>query len=558
MKRKAIYSIFVLSLFILFGCMRAHDSKQAKSFPIQNHPPGISSASLQAKDVEAFSATVRPIHGEIQAKYDLAKYFQRYHKHRIAIEALKEIIEMDPTRAEAYHLMGFSLDRLGEYESAQQSYLKAIALDPAMAHAYNNLGYSYILDKKYAAAIEALKKAVALNAKNEKFHKNLGLAYFLAGMEDLADDAFNQIEDTEKADKIRVSLGMSFGTEKKVNREVQDSTEPVVAIPVAQKESVPFEKPTADQNNPPHQEMEAQPFKIIKVSYDTLVPVVETPKPLKEYKPDPVAEVAPAVANEHKPDPVVEAALAVPNENEPAPVLEAAPAVFNEHKPEPVVEAALAVPNEQKPEPVIEAAPAVPVEKINPQGVRIEVSNGNGVTRMAKTVGAYLKTQGVRVYRLTNADHFGYDQTRITYQKGFYEEALRLRALLPGLSEKGGNLIEGDSGVLPVKLLLGKDLALAHFQTNPAASVEIANGNGTKGIARKLGGHFSSQGIRVAGMTDADHFNYPQTLVYYSGGQEGQARLIAEKLQGFCQVKLVKHETMGHPVKVILGSDMVF
>jgi len=88
---------------------------------------------------------------------------------------------------------------------------------------------------------------------------------------------------------------------------------------------------------------------------------------------------------------------------------------------------------------------------------RIEISNGNGVDRMAKRVGNYLESKGAKVTRLTNADHFNFAETKIYYQDVYLQEAYKVAKEIPGLQnmEKKDDLSLHN---VHVKVLIGKDL----------------------------------------------------------------------------------------------------
>jgi hypothetical protein len=84
----------------------------------------------------------------------------------------------------------------------------------------------------------------------------------------------------------------------------------------------------------------------------------------------------------------------------------------------------------------------------------IEVSNGNGTPRMARKMGDYLKTRGLKVSRVTNANHFDHRVSKIYYQEGYHEAASRLAGQLPAFDvvEETKRFDRPTS----VKLLIGK------------------------------------------------------------------------------------------------------
>jgi tetratricopeptide (TPR) repeat protein len=92
-----------------------------------------------------------------------------------------------------------------------------------------------------------------------------------------------------------------------------------------------------------------------------------------------------------------------------------------------------------------------------PSNVKIEVSNGNGVTGMASTVGRFLRAQGYPTARLTNQKPFQVNLTQIQYRDGHELEAQALRANLLGAPE----LVQRDDlhSNVSIRLVLGKDVA---------------------------------------------------------------------------------------------------
>jgi len=87
----------------------------------------------------------------------------------------------------------------------------------------------------------------------------------------------------------------------------------------------------------------------------------------------------------------------------------------------------------------------------------IEVSNGNGVNKMARMVGDYLERKGFKVTRLTNADYFNYAETKIFYQKEYRNAADQVAEKLPVFRSKE-ETEKFDRPNIKVKILIGKDL----------------------------------------------------------------------------------------------------
>ncbi|MDI6754825.1 MAG: LytR C-terminal domain-containing protein, partial [Thermodesulfobacteriota bacterium] len=93
-------------------------------------------------------------------------------------------------------------------------------------------------------------------------------------------------------------------------------------------------------------------------------------------------------------------------------------------------------------------------------GVGIEISNGNGVNRMARIVGGYLKEKGLTVSRLTNDKNFNHSKTRIFYLKGHQEAAYHVSLNLP-VPKNVEEIKHFDRPNIKVKVLIGKDLVIS-------------------------------------------------------------------------------------------------
>ena len=88
----------------------------------------------------------------------------------------------------------------------------------------------------------------------------------------------------------------------------------------------------------------------------------------------------------------------------------------------------------------------------------IEISNGNGVSGMAKEVSSFLKKQGFNVVRLTNADHYRYAKASVYYRGDAEFTALQVKGAIPGITQikKVGGF---DRDGVKVRVLVGRDLA---------------------------------------------------------------------------------------------------
>lgn len=91
------------------------------------------------------------------------------------------------------------------------------------------------------------------------------------------------------------------------------------------------------------------------------------------------------------------------------------------------------------------------------RGVRLEVSNGVGITRLARRTADRLATEGVKTARLTNAKPYRQAQTEIQYLAGQAQAAQALQSRLPvaTIAVPANHL----NASVQLRLVLGHDIA---------------------------------------------------------------------------------------------------
>lgn len=95
----------------------------------------------------------------------------------------------------------------------------------------------------------------------------------------------------------------------------------------------------------------------------------------------------------------------------------------------------------------------------------------------------------------------------------------------------------------------------------PAArtlKIEVANGNGGYRTAKRWGNYLLKKGQDVSRISNADHFHYKKTIVYYREGYLQEAYQIAKQLPLYQDMKMVNN--LGSEqiqIRVVIGEDMV-
>lgn len=353
--------------------------------------------------------------------YQVGRYYQGQKRYEQALAAYDRALKADPAFAEARNGKGVIYARQGKYEQAIAEFKAALEYAPRAAHIHNNLGYAFYLQGQYENAAASMEQAVALDPSNRRTLNNLGLAYTQIG-----NNALARQESTAGAE-LAVAPAPDGNPQVEVRAvAMEDFVTAVSQEPVA----VP-------------QEQSAAPVQAVAQKE------VVVPEPVQLLVLPKDANVSGRTESAAQP---VQEAVATP-----AGGYEAANLPV-----EPFATAMQDAANEGRSQAQKNGA------------LRIEISNGNGVTGMAKKVGGFLKDLGYPVRRITNDKPFSKPYTYVYYRDGYLDEALKLRADIPYtlLPLKDGRLLKG----IHVRVVLGKDMVqqLAHFESGQKSTTRLA------------------------------------------------------------------------------------
>jgi tetratricopeptide (TPR) repeat protein len=362
------------------------------------------------KDLAQFASTLRPYRGDADTLYQQACFLQKRKKYKLTLKVLKDAILADPTHVKAYNAMGVTYDILKDFPRAIEAYKKALELNPDLAYVHNNLGYSYFLQGDFDSAIEAFKAAIMMDDGNEKYHNNLGLAYAKKGLHHQALKEFMAGKDEARAhykmaqvlsqvheyDRAEIHSSISSGLSPKFQQAETGST-------AADSITESGKRYTSKQVNG-HLPRPAN-----------WVEVDEKGKKKLWFK---VNAESFQTSEDH-------------NFNTDISKLNDRPELTD-------------LKNE--------------IEKqFSPSEFTVEISNGNGVNRMATRVGNYLRKKGVKVTRLTNAEHFNFGETMIYYHWDYLQDAFKVAREIPG-NQNMEKLRAPDQKSVKIKVRIGKDL----------------------------------------------------------------------------------------------------
>jgi Flp pilus assembly protein TadD len=400
-----------------------------------------------------------------------------------------KVLAIDPKYVKAYNGLGVSYDRLGDSSSAVQAYQAALALAPQQAYLHNNLGYSYLMQGNPDRAIPAFQKAISLSPRESRFHNNLASAYCQKGLFHLAMEEFRLAGDEARAhfNMAEIYLQKGIYTEARVHYAAALRMNPSYTL--------------AQTGAKAADTLAAILGKSRKQESSQAGAVIPEPPKAEEKKamegPAPAAPVREASAHAEKSLPQATETIPVTGRTETSPIIAdiplvqlAAPAAdrgdvnvrpLGDDPGRPGKSAqqaslsgsgAIADEWDYEMKAALLSGRAVPILPAGPanatkfaaakkpetkRDIGIEISNGNGVNQMAKTVGAYLQKKGYPVGRLTNSHPFNYGHTRVYYLEGNGEIALQVAGQLPTYYD----LIELkklDRPSIQVKILLGKDM----------------------------------------------------------------------------------------------------
>ena len=400
------------------------------------------------KEIFQFFSKVRPHPGNPDSHYLLACYYQERGRHREAIEEFRKVALINPDHVKAYNGMGVSYDLLGDFPRAVESYKTALKLNPNLNYVHNNLGYSYLLQGKFDEAIVTFNQAIALNDSNKQTHNNLGLAYAESGQFDLAMAEFEKAGDEAKAHYNMAQVYLKKGLYNEAKSQYANALDlnPSLTMVRTGLEAahvlariflpVPVKTEPKDWIMPDRGTVDKKESEKIAIEDQKTPLVVEI---VKEELNEPPTYESHAHQEMGVPDQLMIVAMKEVNSLQMASDQSVTRELKSQENSTP----------DQRMEP----------KQLNSlREVGVEISNGNGVNRMARRVGNYLKEKGFNVVRLTNANNFSHSETEIYFHKGHGDDARQLAEQIISKLENMKELKQLDRPNIKIKVIIGKDL----------------------------------------------------------------------------------------------------
>lgn len=399
--------------------------------------PLLSGCASYQKTADSEAWSIKPVYHvrhsteTPDAYYQLGRYYQGQNRYQKALAAYQKALGIDGTFAEARNGLGVIYAMQGRQQEALEQFRLAVKQAPKAAHIHNNLGYALYLSGSYAEAASELERAVALEPSNQSAHTNLALALNKAGNREKAVQVMAQAARPQPAENAP-----PVTQEAQQVRSVTPTLVPAPAVAT-----------TAIASSAPQQVL------VLPKDWGVIKQAAPKPAPLSESR--------------------IQAVQQVPNRYELREQAQPAARPLQQASVQSKERGLIAAQAAQKPVAVAESR-VQPVSSMAAQQVRavapaakpyrIEVSNGNGVTGMARKVAGFLDGEGYSKARLTNQKPFQVASSQVQYRSGYREQAQTLVLNLPG--RPGIAQADNLRGDISIRVVLGKDLAgnVANFE----------------------------------------------------------------------------------------------
>ncbi len=88
--------------------------------------------------------------------------------------------------------------------------------------------------------------------------------------------------------------------------------------------------------------------------------------------------------------------------------------------------------------------------------------------------------------------------------------------------------------------------------------IEIANGNGVNGMAKRLGNYLTQKGFKVTRLRNARCFNHETTKIFYYNGHAQDVSRLLKEIPVECDEKsVIELEQTGKHIKILIGKDII-
>jgi tetratricopeptide (TPR) repeat protein len=409
----------------------------------------------------------------------------------------------------------------GKHKFAIDELLNAIRKDPSFVKAYNALGVSYDNLGQFDLAVKSYKFALQLNPELDYVHNNLGYSYLLNGDLDAAIDAFQEaIALNHTSERYHNNLALAYVRKGQTDKAYDE-------FKLAGDDSK-LEETHKDLN------LSAEPKETaVDTSPEGITPYDDIPK--DTGAPLPFTGTIQLVSEEN-PEfrliPVDLAGLEFPEEH-------SKNEVTHSNSPQKIV-----------------------AETKAPVSYTVQVS-ASKIFADATHVMEILENKG---YPCAYLNRVGDKNTFYRVRLGSFLDKKEADKLLSDLNQTLGDkpfIALEDEHAKKIVLTTGKqecfDAKNVSSTVVQLLDIEISNGNGVRHMARNVGIYLTPKGFRTTRLTNADHFNYPETRIYYRKGYRQAALRLAGEIPGLRNNSNIveQDQTKRRTIKVLIGKDIV-
>jgi type IV pilus assembly protein PilF len=124
-----------------------------------------------------------PTRKRARIRLELAADYFGAGKTEVALDEVRQVLQLDPEFGQAWNLRGLIFMRLGDNRAAEESFRRAVSLNPRDADAHHNYGWLECQTGRYAPAIADFQKALAnpIYAGRSKTLMAMGICQARAG-----------------------------------------------------------------------------------------------------------------------------------------------------------------------------------------------------------------------------------------------------------------------------------------------------------------------------------------------------------------------------------------
>jgi type IV pilus assembly protein PilF len=154
----------------------------------------VAGCAAPQRDPEATTEIVTPsaeseTRKRARIRLELASDYFAAGKTDVALDEVRQVLQLDPEFGQAWNLRGLIFMRLGDNRAAEDSFRKAISLNPRDADAHHNYGWLECQTGRYQPAIADFKQALAnpIYAGRSRTLMAMGICQARAGQVDEAE-----------------------------------------------------------------------------------------------------------------------------------------------------------------------------------------------------------------------------------------------------------------------------------------------------------------------------------------------------------------------------------